>query len=55
VLTVNAPRSVWDSFAARKNSKDALHRQDRSFPYFDALAPLYDGELCIVLIISAFY
>jgi hypothetical protein len=27
---------------------------DNHFPYFDALAPLHYGELCIVLIISAF-
>lgn len=43
-MMVDAPASVWASFAARKNSKEALHWQDRSFPYFDALAPLYDGE-----------
>jgi len=40
-------------FAAPKNIKDALHWH-LSFPYFDALAPLHYGELCIVLIISAF-
>ncbi|KAJ1283670.1 hypothetical protein BS78_03G146400 [Paspalum vaginatum] len=47
-IVVDAPPSVWASFAARKNSKDALHWQDRPFPYYDALAPLYDGELYIV-------
>ncbi|KAJ1254554.1 hypothetical protein BS78_K032600 [Paspalum vaginatum] len=46
-IVVDAPPSVWASFAARKNSKDALHWQDRPFPYYDALAPLYDGELYI--------
>ncbi|KAJ1276840.1 hypothetical protein BS78_05G246700 [Paspalum vaginatum] len=43
-MMVDAPASVWATFAARKNSKDALHWRDRSFPYFDALAPLYDGH-----------
>ncbi|KAJ1272471.1 hypothetical protein BS78_06G204100 [Paspalum vaginatum] len=46
-IVVDAPPSVWASFAVRKNSKDALHWQDRPFPYYDALAPLYDGELYI--------
>lgn len=44
-MMVDAPASVWTSFAARKNSKEALHWQDRSFPYFDALDQLYNGEL----------
>ncbi|KAJ1279324.1 hypothetical protein BS78_04G146700 [Paspalum vaginatum] len=43
-MMVDAPASVWATFAAHKNSKDALHWRDRSFPYFDALAPLYDGR-----------
>ncbi|WVZ79017.1 hypothetical protein U9M48_026645, partial [Paspalum notatum var. saurae] len=43
-MMVDALPSVWASFAARKNSKDALHWQDRPFPYYDALAPLYDGR-----------
>ena len=47
-MMVDEPASVWASFAARKNSKEALHWQDRSFPYFDALAQLYDGEPYIV-------
>jgi hypothetical protein len=53
-MMVDAPASVWASFVARKNSKDALHWQDRSFPYFDALAPLYDGELYTLFIIAVF-
>ncbi|KAF0920435.1 hypothetical protein E2562_035148 [Oryza meyeriana var. granulata] len=40
---VTAPQSVWDTFTARKN-KDALHWRDKLFPYFDDLAPLYDGR-----------
>ena len=51
-MMVDAPASVWASFAARKNSKEALHWQDRSFPYFDALAQLYDGEPYIVFFFS---
>ncbi|CAO2037925.1 unnamed protein product [Urochloa humidicola] len=43
-MMVDAPASVWASFASRKNNSQALHWQDRSFPYFDALAPLYDGR-----------
>ncbi|CAO2180199.1 unnamed protein product [Urochloa humidicola] len=43
-MMVTAPASVWASFASRKNNNQALHWQDRSFPYFDALAPLYDGR-----------
>jgi hypothetical protein len=49
-MMVDASASVWASFAAQKNSKEALHWQDRSFPYFDALAPLYDGELYIIFL-----
>ena len=51
-MMLHAPPSVWASFAARENSKDALHWQDRSFPYYDALAQLYDSETHIVLSIS---
>ena len=53
-MMVDAPASVWASFAARKNSKEALHWQDRSFPYFDALAQLYDGEPYIVFFFPFF-
>ncbi|BAT11231.1 Os10g0468301, partial [Oryza sativa Japonica Group] len=42
-MMVSAPQSVWDTFADRKN-KDAIHWRDKSFPYFDDLAPLYDGR-----------
>lgn len=42
---VTAPPNVWASFAARKNNIDALTWQDKSFPYFDDLFSLYDGEL----------
>jgi hypothetical protein len=41
---VTAPTNIWDSFAARKNNSDALNWQDKSFPYFDELRALYDGE-----------
>jgi hypothetical protein len=41
---VTTPANIWDSFAARKNNSDALNWQDKSFPYFDELHALYDGE-----------
>src|SRR6266498_1791083 len=41
-MMVEAPPSVWASFAARKNNKDALQWRDKLFPYFDDLASLYD-------------
>ncbi|XP_052134880.1 L10-interacting MYB domain-containing protein-like [Oryza glaberrima] len=43
-MMVDAPDSVWDTFAARKKSKDALQWRDKSFPYYDELAALYDGR-----------
>ncbi|XP_066311596.1 uncharacterized protein [Miscanthus floridulus] len=43
-MMVTAPASVWSSFTARNNNKDAFHWQDRSFPYYDALSSLYDGR-----------
>ena len=46
-MMVTAPASVWSSFTARNNNKDAFHWQDRSFPYYDALSSLYDGEAYI--------
>ena len=52
-MMVSAPQSVWDTFADRKN-KDAIHWRDKSFPYFDDLAPLYDGELYIFFISGLF-
>jgi hypothetical protein len=42
---VTAPPNVWANFAARKNNSDALTWQDKSFPYFDDLFALYDGEI----------
>jgi hypothetical protein len=42
---VTAPPNVWANFAARKNNSDALTWQDKSFPYFDDLFALYDGEM----------
>lgn len=42
-MMVEAPASVWASFVARKNSKEALQWRDKSFPYFNDLASLYDG------------
>ena len=41
---VDAPDSVWASFCARKNSKEALQWRDRWFPYYEELAPLYEGN-----------
>ncbi|KAM3372481.1 hypothetical protein ACQJBY_019390 [Aegilops geniculata] len=41
---VDAPDSVWASFAARKNSKDVLQWKERSFPIYEELAPLYEGR-----------
>lgn len=43
-MMVDAPASVWAAFAARKNSKDALQWRDKSFPYYDELALLYEGR-----------
>lgn len=43
-MMVEAPDSVWASFAARKNNESALHWRDKSFPYYDDLSKLYDGE-----------
>lgn len=42
---VTAPPNVWANFAACKNNSDALTWQDKSFPYFDDLFALYDGEI----------
>jgi hypothetical protein len=42
---VTAPPNVWANFVARKNNSDALTWQDKSFPYFDDLFALYDGEI----------
>ncbi|VAH38936.1 unnamed protein product [Triticum turgidum subsp. durum] len=41
---VDAPDSVWASFTARTNSKDALQWKERSFPFYEELAPLYEGR-----------
>ncbi|KQJ83847.1 hypothetical protein BRADI_5g17145v3 [Brachypodium distachyon] len=43
-MMVDAPADIWATFAARKNSKDALQWRDKSFPYYDELVPLYDGR-----------
>ena len=43
-MMVVAPDAVWAGLRARKN-KDALQWQDKSFPYYDDLFALYDGEL----------
>ncbi|KAK3122886.1 hypothetical protein QOZ80_8AG0619790 [Eleusine coracana subsp. coracana] len=40
---VTAPAHVWATFSARKNSS-ALNWQHKTFPYFDELAPLYEGR-----------
>jgi len=41
---VTAPPDVWAAMEARRN-KDALFWRDKSFPYYDDLFALYDGEL----------
>jgi hypothetical protein len=41
---VTTPANIWDNFATRKNNSDALNWQDKSFPYFEELHALYDGE-----------
>lgn len=41
---VDAPDTVWASFASRRNIKDALQWRDKSFPYYDELIPLYEGR-----------
>lgn len=41
---VVAPDNVWAALEARKN-KDALTWRGRSFPYYEDLFALYDGEL----------
>jgi len=43
-MMVTAPPDVWAAMEARKN-KDALFWRDKSFPYYDDLFALYDGEL----------
>ena len=43
-MMVVAPDNVWSALRARKN-KDALQWQEKSFPYFDDLFTLYDGEI----------
>lgn len=43
-MMVTAPENVWKGLEERRN-KDALLRwRDKSFPYFDDLHALYDGE-----------
>jgi hypothetical protein len=41
---VTTPANIWDNFATRKNNSDALNWQDKSFPYFEEIHALYDGE-----------
>ena len=41
---VVAPDNVWAALEARKN-KDALFWRGKSFPYYEDLFALYDGEL----------
>jgi hypothetical protein len=43
-MMVEAPENIWASFTARKNNEAALHWRDKSFPYYDDLSKLYDGE-----------
>jgi hypothetical protein len=45
---VEAPDSVWVSFATRRNNKDALQWRDKSFPFYDDLVPLYEGDINIL-------
>ena len=46
-MMVVAPDNVWSALRARKN-KDALQWQEKSFPYFDDLFTLYDGEILLI-------
>ena len=43
-MMVTAPPDVWAAMEARKN-KDTLFWRDKSFPYYDDMFALYDGEL----------
>lgn len=53
-MMVDAPADIWATFAARKNSKDALQWRDKSFPYYDELVPLYDGQRNILIALCFF-
>jgi len=43
-MMVTAPKSVWMGLAERRNKDSLLRWRDKSFPYFDDLYALYDGE-----------
>jgi len=43
-MMVTAPESVWMGLAERRNKDSLLRWRDKSFPYFDDLYALYDGE-----------
>lgn len=49
-MMVKAPPNVWANFVASKNNKDALQWRDKSLPYFDDLASLYDGRYANIYI-----
>lgn len=42
-MMVVAPYEVWETFGERVN-KDALIWRDKSFPYYDDLFVLYEGD-----------
>jgi len=43
-MMVTAPKSVWRGLEERRNKDTLLRWRDKSFPYFDDLFALYDGE-----------
>jgi hypothetical protein len=43
---VTALDSVWKSLEQRRNKDTLLRWRDKSFPYYDDLYILYDGEFC---------
>jgi hypothetical protein len=44
-MMVTAPDVVWKSLEARRNKEALLRWRDKSFPYYNDLFALYDGEL----------
>jgi hypothetical protein len=49
---VRAPENVWESLGARRNKEALLRWREKSFPYYDDLFALYDGELQVMDLIS---
>jgi hypothetical protein len=44
-MMVTAPDVVWKSLEAHRNKEALLRWRDKSFPYYNDLFALYDGEL----------